>query len=128
MHRKNFALAATALCCMLVSACGKKTLNLDDAGKSATFNLNAPANVSSVELEVTGLLSGHGRLHLFKPQNTEIPWKTLDFNPVVVSGIPMGIAPIRFREKYTEQQLIIKYEPSRKTQGHFELQYRFRSS
>jgi|GEM_PF-4919501 len=113
--------------CLLAVSCGTKVLSIDDAEKPTVFTLNTPANVTAVELEATGLLSGAGRIYLFKPQDSQTPWKTLEFTPVVVSGIPMGITPIRFHEKYGEPQLILKYEPGRKTRGHLEIQYRFKT-
>lgn len=116
-----------SLIMLLVVSCGKKVLSVDDAEKPAVFTLNAPVNVTAVELEVSGLLSGPAQLYLFRPQDNQRPWKTLEFVPVVVSGIPMGITPIRFHEKYAEPQLILEYEPGRKTQGHLEIQYRFKS-
>ena len=115
------------IACMISISCGKKTLSIENAEKPADFTLHAPEGVTAVELEVSGLLSGTAHLHLFKPQNDQTPWKTLSLIPVVVSGIPMGITPIRFHEKFDEARLILRYEPDRKTQGHLEIEYRFKS-
>lgn len=127
MRRYSLRLFIVPAFCMLAASCNKKVLRIEDAENPEVFTLTAPENVSEIELEVLGLLSGPARLLLFKPQNQQTPWKILDFFPIVAAGIPMGISPIRFQEKYEESQLILKYEPGGKTQGHFEIQYRFKS-
>ncbi|MFO1526827.1 MAG: hypothetical protein U1F16_12750 [Turneriella sp.] len=108
-------------------ACGKRTVTIDDAEKPATLTLQAPENVTSVELHVRGLLSGTARLKFHKPGDRTLPWRSLELLPVVVSGIPMGIAPAELIAEYDQRELIVVYEPAKKTQGHLEIEYRFKA-
>lgn len=127
MSLRHMVTVIAVMTCMISVSCGKKTLSIENAEKPIDFTLHAPDGVTAIDLEVSGLLSGTAHLYLFKPENNQTPWKTLRLIPVVVSGIPMGITPIRFHEKFDEPRLILRYEPDRKTQGHLEIQYRFKS-
>lgn len=86
--------------------------------------IQIPENVETVELKVHGLLSGEARLHLLAPGN-EQPLKTLYLIPVVVAGMPRGIAPAATEIEYRGRELLLRYEPGRKVEGHLEITYRF---
>ncbi len=106
--------------------CGKKTLVIDDAGEPATLALRSAAAVKGIELEVHGLISSPARILLIKPSAPNQVWKTFDLVPMVMAGMPRGIAPVIFQADYDERELILKYEPGRKTSGNLEIRYRLR--
>ncbi|HMV36134.1 MAG TPA: hypothetical protein PKM44_12950 [Turneriella sp.] len=108
----------------LSTACREKSLVIDDAEKPRTLTIQLPEGTESFELKVHGLLSGEARLHLVAPGNEE-PLKTLYLVPVVVAGMPRGIAPAATEIGYTGRELLLKYEPGRKVDGHIEITYRF---
>ena len=109
---------------LLLTACREKSLAIDDAEKPRTLTVKLPEGVESVELKVHGLLSGEARLHLHAPGN-EQPLKTLYLIPTVVAGMPRGIAPAATEIEYTGRELLLKYEPGRKVDGHLEITYRY---
>ncbi len=109
---------------LLLTACREKSVTIDDAEKPRTLTVKLPEGVESFELKVHGLLSGEARLHLHAPGN-EQPLKTLYLVPVVVAGMPRGIAPAATEIEYTGRELLLKYEPGRKVEGHLEITYRY---
>jgi hypothetical protein len=109
---------------LLVTACREKSLVIDDAEKPRTLKVQLPEGVESFEVRVHGLLSGEARLHLLAPGN-EQPLKTLYLIPVVVAGMPRGIAPAAAEIEYSGREIILQYEPGRKVEGHLEIMYRF---
>lgn len=111
---------------LLLTACRDKSLVIDDAKKPRTLAVKLPAGTESFELRVHGLLSGEARLHLVAPGN-EQPLKTLYLVPVVVAGMPRGIAPAAAEMDYTGRELLLKYEPGRKVEGHLEITYRHKT-
>lgn len=113
---------------LLVATCGTKSLTIDNAEEPATFTLAAPPNTHAIEINATGLLSDHARLHFYRGDNLQAPWKTIDLIPVIVSGIPMGISPTNLKSDFYDSKLTIRYEPGRRTQGHIEITYRFKTS
>ena len=109
---------------LLVAACREKSLVIDDAEKPRTLAVQLPEDVESFEIKVHGLLSGEARLHLLAPGN-EQPLKTLYLIPTVVAGMPRGLAPAAAEIDYTGREILLKYEPGRKVEGHLEITYRF---
>jgi hypothetical protein len=109
---------------LMVAACREKSVAIDDAEKPRTLRLQLPEGVESFEIKVHGLLSGESRLHLLAPGN-EQPLKTLYLIPVVVAGMPRGIAPATSEIDYNGREIILQYEPGRKVEGHLEITYRY---
>ncbi|GAB4443210.1 MAG: hypothetical protein OHK0011_25560 [Turneriella sp.] len=109
---------------LLVTACREISLVIDDAEKPRTLTVQLPEDVESFELKVHGLLSGESRLYLLAPGN-EQPLKTLYLIPTVVAGMPRGIAPAAAEIEYAGRELLLKYEPGRKVEGHLEITYRY---
>lgn len=108
----------------LLTACSENSVTIDNAEKPQTLTIKTPEGVESVELKVHGLLSSEARLHLHAPGN-EQPLKTLYLVPVVVAGMPRGIAPAATEIEYAGHELLLKYEPGKKVEGHLEITYRF---
>jgi len=109
---------------LLATACREKSLVIDDAEKPRTLTIQLPEGTESFELKVHGILSGEARLHLVAPGKDE-PLKTLYLVPVVVAGMPRGIAPAAAEIEYTGNELLLQYEPGRKVEGQLEITYRF---
>lgn len=109
---------------LLATACREKYLVIDDAEKPRTLTIKTPEAVESFEVRVHGLLSGEARLHIRAPGKDE-PLKTLYLIPVVVAGMPRGIAPAAAEIEYTGNELLLQYEPGRKVEGQLEITYRF---
>jgi len=109
---------------LLLMACREKSVTIDDAEKPRTLTIQLPEGVESIEIQVHGLFSGEARLHLHAPGKDE-PLKTLYLVPVVVAGMPRGIAPAATEIEYTGREILLKYEPGRKVDGHLEITYRF---
>jgi hypothetical protein len=118
---------ASLTLCLLLTACGKKSVDIDDARYPKTLTLRSSEDVKGIELEVQGLLSGHARLLLVKPSEPNQIWQGFELMPIVVAGMPRGIAPVSLNSEYNERELIIKYEPGRKVSGHLNIVYRFKS-
>lgn len=115
------------LFCLGILACGKKTLVIDDAGEPATLELRSAAEATkSIELEVHGLLSTPARVLLIKPSAPDQIWKQFELIPMVMAGMPRGIVPVTFHSDYAERELLLKYEPGKKTSGSLEIRYRFK--
>lgn len=109
---------------VLTTACREKSLVIDDAEKPRTLTVQLPEEVELFEVRVHGLLSGEARLHLLAPGN-EQPLKTLYLIPVVVAGMPRGIAPAAAEIDYSGREIILQYIPGRKVEGQLEITYRF---
>ena len=121
MLRVRFACFAALL---LLIDCREKSLVIDDAEKPRTLTVQLPEGTESFELRVHGLLSGEARLHVHAPGNDQ-PLRTLYLIPVVVAGMPRGIAPAAAEIDYSGRELLLQYEPGRKVEGHLEITYRF---
>ena len=109
---------------LLLTACREKSVTIDDAEKPRTLTIQLPEGVESIEIKVHGLLSGEARLHILAPGKDE-PLKTIYLIPTVVAGFPRGIAPAATEIEFTGRELLLKYEPGRKVEGHLEITYRF---
>ncbi len=109
---------------LLATACRETSLVIDDAEKPRTLTIQLPEGTESFELKVHGLLSGEARLHILAPGKDE-PLKTLYLIPTVVAGMPRGIAPATAELDYSGRELLLKYEPGRKVEGHLEITYRY---
>jgi hypothetical protein len=109
---------------LMVTACREKSVAIDDAEKPRTLRVQLPEGVESFEIKVHGLLSGESRLHLLAPGN-EQPLKTLYLIPTVVAGIPRGLAPAAAEIDYHDREILLRYEPGRKVEGHLEITYRY---